>query len=192
MKRHIITACLYTVITAVLLGIAYPLAIMGIARLAFSTQASGELIQSNGVLIGSRLIGQSFTGPEYFHSRPSNAGNGYDATASSGSNLGPTSKALVQRITQSVSAETTAQPVPVDLVTASGSGLDPDISPAAAYYQVGRVSRSTGIPEDILRKLVEVHIVQRQFGLLGEPRVNVLELNLALHALSQQKTVPSR
>lgn len=192
MKRHIITACLYTVITAVLLGIAYPLAIMGIARLAFSAQASGELIQSNGVLIGSRLIGQSFTGPEYFHSRPSNAGNGYDATASSGSNLGPTSKALVQRITQSVSAETTAQPVPVDLVTASGSGLDPDISPAAAYYQVGRVSRSTGIPEDVLRKLVEVHIVQRQFGLLGEPRVNVLELNLALHALSQQKTVPSR
>jgi K+-transporting ATPase ATPase C chain len=192
MKRHIITACLYTLITAVLLGIAYPLAITGIARLAFSAQASGELIQSNGVLIGSRLIGQSFTGPEYFHSRPSNAGNGYDATASSGSNLGPTSKALVQRVAQSVSAETTAQPVPVDLVTASGSGLDPDISPAAAYYQVGRVSRSSGIREDVLRKLVEAHIVQRQFGLLGEPRVNVLELNLALHALSQQKAVPSR
>jgi len=192
MKRHIITACLYTLITAVLLGIAYPLAITGIARLAFSAQASGELIQSNGVLIGSRLIGQSFTGPEYFHSRPSNAGNGYDATASSGSNLGPTSKALVQRVAQSVSAETTAQPVPVDLVTASGSGLDPDISPAAAYYQVGCVSRSSGIPEDVLRKLVEAHIVQRQFGLLGEPRVNVLELNLALHALSQQKAVPSR
>jgi potassium-transporting ATPase KdpC subunit len=192
MKRHIITACLYTLITAVLLGIAYPLAITGIARLAFSAQASGELIQSNGVLIGSRLIGQSFTGPEYFHSRPSNAGNGYDATASSGSNLGPTSKALVQRVAQSVSAETTAQPVPVDLVTASGSGLDPDISPAAAYYQVGCVSRSSGIPEDVLRKLVEAHIVQRQFGLLGEPRVNVLELNLAVHALSQQKAVPSR
>jgi K+-transporting ATPase ATPase C chain len=192
MKRHIITACLYTLITAVLLGIAYPLAITGIARLAFPAQASGELIQTNGVLIGSRLIGQSFTGPEYFHSRPSNAGNGYDATASSGSNLGPTSKVLVQRVAQSVSAETTAQPVPVDLVTASGSGLDPDISPAAAYYQVARVSRSTGIPEDVLRKLVEAHITQRQFGLLGEPRVNVLELNLALHALSQQKTVPSR
>lgn len=192
MKRHIITACLYTLITAVLLGIAYPLAIMGIARLAFPAQTSGELVQTNGVLIGSRLIGQSFTGPEYFHSRPSNAGNGYDATASSGSNLGPTSKALVQRITQSVSAETTAQPVPVDLVTASGSGLDPDISPAAAYYQVGRVSRSNGIPEDALRKLVEAHIVQRQFGLLGEPRVNVLELNLALNALSQKKAAPSR
>jgi potassium-transporting ATPase KdpC subunit len=192
MKRHIITACLYTLITAVLLGIAYPLAIMGIARLAFSAQASGELIHKNGELIGSRLIGQSFTGPEYFHSRPSNAGNGYDATASSGSNLGPTSKALVQRVAQSVSAETTAQPVPVDLVTASGSGLDPDISPAAAYYQVGRVSHSSGIPEDALRKLVEAHIVQRQFGLLGESRVNVLELNLAVNALSQKKTVPSR
>jgi K+-transporting ATPase ATPase C chain len=192
MKRHIITACLYTLITAVLLGIAYPLAITGIARLALPAQASGELIQRNGVLIGSRLIGQSFTGPEYFHSRPSNAGNGYDASASSGSNLGPTSKALVQRITQSVSAETTAEPVPVDLVTASGSGLDPDISPAAAYYQVGRVSGSTGIPEDVLRNLVAAHITQRQFGLLGEPRVNVLELNLALSALSQKKTVPSR
>jgi K+-transporting ATPase ATPase C chain len=192
MKRHITTACLYTLITAVLLGIAYPLAITGIARLAFPAQASGELIQRNGVLIGSRLIGQSFTGPEYFHSRPSAAGNGYDASASSGSNLGPTSKALVQRITQSVSAETTAEPVPVDLVTASGSGLDPDISPAAAYYQVGRVSGSTGIPEDVLRNLVAAHITQRQFGLLGEPRVNVLELNLALSALSQKKTVPSR
>ncbi|MGB9415116.1 MAG: potassium-transporting ATPase subunit KdpC [Acidobacteriaceae bacterium] len=192
MKRHIITACLYTLITAVLLGIAYPLAIMGIARLAFPAQTSGELIQTNGVLIGSRLIGQSFTGPEYFHSRPSNAGNGYDATASSGSNLGPTSKALVQRVAQSVSTETTAQPVPVDLVTASGSGLDPDISPAAAYYQVGRVSGSTGIPEDVLRRLVAAHITQRQFGVLGEPRVNVLELNLALNALSQKKTVPSR
>jgi K+-transporting ATPase ATPase C chain len=192
MKRHIITACLYTLITAVLLGIAYPLAITGIARLALPAQASGELIQRNGVLIGSRLIGQSFTRPEYFHSRPSNAGNGYDASASSGSNLGPTSKALVQRIAQSVSAETTAEPVPVDLVTASGSGLDPDISPAAAYYQVGRVSGSTGIPEDVLRNLVAAHITQRQFGLLGEPRVNVLELNLALNALSGKKTVPSR
>ena len=192
MKRHIITACLYTLITAVFLGIAYPLAITGIAHAVFPSQASGELVQRNGVLIGSRLIGQPFTGPEYFHSRPSAAGNGYDASASSGSNLGPTSKTLVQRVAQSVSVETTAQPVPVDLVTASGSGLDPDISPAAAYYQVGRVSRSSGIPEEALRRLVEAHIAQRQFGLLGEPRVNVLELNLALHALSQQKTVPSR
>jgi potassium-transporting ATPase KdpC subunit len=187
MKRHIITACLYTAITAVLLGLAYPLVVTGIAHIAFPAQASGELVRKEGVLIGSRLIGQPFTGPGYFHSRPSAAGNGYDASASSGSNLGPTSNALVQRIAQSVSAETTTQPVPVDLVMASGSGLDPDISPAAAYYQVGRVSRSIGIPEDALRKLVAAHITQRQFGILGEPRVNVLELNLALSALTQKK-----
>lgn len=186
MKRHIITACLYTAITAVLLGIGYPLVITGIAHIAFPAQASGKLVWQNGVLIGSRLIGQPFTGPGYFHSRPSNAGSGYDASASSGSNLGPTSKTLVQRIAQSVSAEATTQPVPVDLVTASGSGLDPDISPAAAYYQVGRVSRSTGIPEDVLRKLVAAHITQRQFGVLGEPRVNVLELNLSLNTLTQK------
>jgi potassium-transporting ATPase KdpC subunit len=192
MKRHIITACLYTAITAVLLGLAYPLVITGIAHIAFPAQASGELVRKEGVLIGSRLIGQPFAGPGYFHSRPSAAGNGYDASASSGSNLGPTSKALVQRIAQSVSAETTTQPVPVDLVMASGSGLDPDISPAAAYYQVGRVSRSIGIPEDALRKLVAAHITQRQFGILGEPRVNVLELNLALSALTQKKPDTSR
>jgi potassium-transporting ATPase KdpC subunit len=192
MKRHIITACLYTAITAVLLGLAYPLVITGIAHIAFQAQASGELVRKEGVLIGSRLIGQPCTGPGYFHSRPSAAGNGYDASASSGSNLGPTSKALVQRIAQSVSAETTTQPVPVDLVMASGSGLDPDISPAAAYYQVGRVSRSIGIPEDALRKLVAAHIMQRQFGILGEPRVNVLELNLALNALGEKKPDTSR
>jgi potassium-transporting ATPase KdpC subunit len=187
MKQHIITACLYTVITAVLLGVAYPLAITGIAHVVFPAQASGEMVQKDGVLIGSRLIGQPFTGPGHFHSRPSAAGSGYDASASSGSNLGPTSKALVQRIAQSVAGEATTQPVPVDLVTASGSGLDPDISPEAAYYQVGRVSRSTGVSEDELRKLVTAHITQRQFGLLGEPRVNVLELNLALSALNQKE-----
>jgi potassium-transporting ATPase KdpC subunit len=192
MKRHIITACLYTAITAVLLGLAYPLVVTGIAHIAFPAQTSGELVRKDSVLIGSRLIGQPFTGPGYFHSRPSAAGNGYDASASSGSNLGPTSNALVQRIAQSVSAETTTQPVPVDLVMASGSGLDPDISPAAAYYQVGRVSRSIGIPEDALRKLVAAHIMQRQFGILGEPRVNVLELNLALNALGEKKPDTSR
>lgn len=192
MKRHIITACLYTAIMAVLLGIAYPLVITGIAHIAFPAQASGGLVRKDGVLIGSRLIGQPFAGPGYFHSRPSAAGNGYDASASSGSNLGPTSKVLVQRIAQSVSAEVTTQPVPVDLVTASGSGLDPDISPAAAYFQVRRVSRSAGIPDDALRKLVAAHVTQRQFGVLGEPRVNVLELNLALNALSQRKADASR
>ena len=188
MKRHLITACLYTAITAVLLGIVYPLVIMGISRLVFPAQASGEFVRRNGVLIGSRLIGQPFTGPAYFHSRPSLAGSGYDASASSGSNLGPTSSALVQRIAQAVSAEKTADPVPVDLVTASGSRLDPDISPAAAYYQVQRISGSTGVPEEMLRKLVAAHITQRQFGLLGEPRVNVLELNLALDSLSHKKS----
>jgi K+-transporting ATPase ATPase C chain len=187
MKRHLITACLYTAITAVLLGIAYPLAITGIARIAFPAQSSGELIGNSGVLIGSRLIGQPFTGADYFHSRPSAAGGGYDASASSGSNLAPTNKTLVQRVAQSVSAEAIAQPVPVDLVTASGSGLDPDISPAAAYYQVERVSRSTRIQEDTLRKLVAAHVTQRQFGVLGEPRVNVLELNLALNQLRKRE-----
>jgi potassium-transporting ATPase KdpC subunit len=188
MKRHLITACLYTAITAVLLGIVYPLVITGIAHLVFPAQASGEFVRRNGVLIGSRLIGQPFTGPAYFHSRPSAAGSGYDASASSGSNLGPTSSALVQRIAQAVTAEKTTDPVPVDLVTASGSGLDPDISPAAAYYQVQRISGSTGVPEEMLRKLVAAHITQRQFGLLGEPRVNVLELNLALDSLSRKKS----
>jgi K+-transporting ATPase ATPase C chain len=192
MKRHLITACLYTAITAVLLGIAYPLVITGIAQLAFPAQASGELMRQNGALIGSRLIGQPFTGPDYFHSRPSAAGAGYDASASSGSNLGPTSKALMQRIAQSVSAEKATGAVPIDLVTASGSGLDPDITPASAYYQINRVSRSTGIAGDTLRRLVAAHVVQRQFGVLGEPRVNVLELNLALNALKSQKPDASR
>jgi K+-transporting ATPase ATPase C chain len=187
MKRHIITACLYTAITAALLGIVYPLVITGIAHIAFPAQASGELVRRDGVLIGSRLIGQPFTGPSYFHSRPSAAGVGYDASASSGSNLGPTSKVLAQRIAQSVSAEATTRSIPVDLVTASGSGLDPDISPAAAFYQVNRVSSATGIPKDALRNLVAAHITKRQFGVLGEARVNVLELNLALDRLRERK-----
>jgi K+-transporting ATPase ATPase C chain len=187
MKRYLITACLYTAVTALLLGVVYPLAITGIAHLVFPAQASGQLVLRNGAAVGSRLIGQPFTGPRYFHSRPSAAGGGYDASASSGSNLAPTSKALVSRVTQSVSSETTKGPGPVDLVTASGSGLDPDISPAAAYYQVSRVSSTTGIPEEALRTMVAAHTTARQFGLLGEPRVNVLELNLALDALSSSK-----
>lgn len=146
--------------------------------------------KSRRSLIGSRLIGQPFTGSGYFHSRPSAAGGGYDAAASSGSNLGPTSKVLTQRIAQSVDSEKAVVPVPVDLVTASGSGLDPDISPAAASYQVGRVSRATGVAEDTLRGLVAAHIIERQFGLLGEPRVNVLELNLALNALRKKTSDP--
>ena len=185
MKRHVITALLYTAVTAVLLGIVYPLAITAIAHFVFPAKASGELLKQNGVLVGSRLMGQPFTGPGYFHSRPSLAGTGYDASASSGSNLAPTSKALVQRVQQSVSSETASGPVPVDLVTASGSGLDPDISPAAAYYQVQRVAAARHLPEDTVRHLVDTHITPRTLGLLGEPRVNSLELNLALNALTR-------
>lgn len=187
MKRHLVTAFLYTAITAVLLGIVYPLVITGIAHLAFPAQASGELIRHGDVLIGSRLIGQPFTGAGYFHSRPSAAGTGYDAGASSGSNLAPTSKSLIQRVAQSVSSEQGPGTVPVDLVTASGSGLDPDISPAAADYQVRRIAMARGLSEDAVRTLVEAHTTPRDLGLLGEPRVNVLKLNMALDALSQTK-----
>jgi potassium-transporting ATPase KdpC subunit len=179
MKKHIITACLYTVFTSVLLGLVYPLVIAGIARVAFHDKANGQLIVQNGEIIGSKLIGQAFTGPGYFHSRPSAAGTGYDASASSGSNLAPTSKALVDRVNASVSAEGGGS-VPVDLVTASGSGLDPDISPAAALYQVPRVARERRLSEGTVSELVMRQVEPRQFGLLGEPAVNVLGLNLAL------------
>jgi potassium-transporting ATPase KdpC subunit len=181
MKKHIITACLYTVITGVGLGLIYPLVITGLARVAFRDKADGQLIVQNGEVIGSKLIGQPFTGVGYFHSRPSAAGTGYDAANSSGSNLGPTSKALVDRVNASVGAEGAGGvPVPVDLVTASGSGLDPDISPAGALYQVSRVARERKFSEDSVRQLVMRQIRPRQFGLLGEPAVNVLGLNLAL------------
>jgi potassium-transporting ATPase KdpC subunit len=187
MKKHIITACLYTVITAVLLGIIYPLAVTGVARVLFPRQAAGEMLTRNGDVVGSRLIGQALTGAGYFHSRPSAAGTGYDAGASSGSNLGPTSKALIDRTDASVKAEQAGMPVPVDLVTASGSGLDPDITPAAATYQVARVAKERKLPQGVVNDLVQRHITQRQLGLLGEPRVNVLELNLALDALDGKR-----
>jgi K+-transporting ATPase ATPase C chain len=180
MKKNVITACLYTAITAILLGVIYPLLIAGISRLAFHSQADGELIVKNGDLIGSRLIGQSFTGAGFFHSRPSAAGTGYDASGSSGTNLAPTSKALSDRVATSVATEGTGSAVPVDLVTTSGSGLDPDITPAAALYQVSRIAHERNLSEDSVRELVLEHVAPRQFGLLGEPRVNVLELNLAL------------
>lgn len=179
MKKNIITACLYTVITGVLLGLVYPLLIAVVAKAVFRDKANGQLIVQNGEVIGSKLIGQAFTGPGYFHSRPSAAGTGYDASNSSGSNLGPTSKALVDRVNASVSAEGGGT-VPVDLVTASASGLDPDISPAAALYQVSRVARERKLSDDKVRQLVMQQIEPRQFGLLGEPVVNVLGLNLAL------------
>ena len=186
MKKHLVTACLYTLVTAVVLGVFYPLAIAGIAHVLFRKQAEGQLIVRKGQVIGSRLLGQPFTGPGYFHSRPSAAGTGYDASASSGSNLGPTNKALIDRVDASVKAEGNGSSVPGDLVTASGSGLDPDLTPAAALYQVPRVARERGQSEDALRALVQQHITPRQFGLLGEPRVNLLELNLALGAAGQQ------
>lgn len=183
MKRHIITACLYTLITAVVLGVIYPLAITGLAHVLFRDKADGSLITRNGELIGSRLIGQPFTGPGYFHSRPSSAGIGYDASSSSGSNLGPTNKNLIDRVNSSVQTEAVDNnSVPIDLVTASGSGLDPDITPAAALYQVPRVARERHVSQDSLRQLVATHTTPRQFGLFGESRVNVVELNLDLQS----------
>lgn len=181
MKKHIVTACLYTLITAVLLGVVYPALITVVAHLTMHDKADGQLLHnSKGEVTGSALLGQAFTGPGYFHSRPSNAGAGYDAANSSGSNLGPTNKALVDRVDASVKAEASQGPVPVDLVTASGSGLDPDITVAAALYQIPRVAAERHLAAAQLQQLVEAHITPRQFGLLGEPRVNVLQLNLDL------------
>jgi K+-transporting ATPase ATPase C chain len=187
MKKHILTSLLYTVVTAVLLGVVYPLAVTGLAHLFFAKQAEGSLIKKDGVLIGSQLIGQSFSGPTYFWSRPSAAGNGYDASNSGGSNYAPTNAALVTRVAgtvQTLNPKGTNGAVPIDLATASASGLDPDISPAAAYYQVPRVAAERHVSEDAMRSLVSSHVTQRQFGLLGEPRVNVLQLNLDLDKMA--------
>ncbi len=182
MKKHVLTATLYTIVTALILGIGYPLLITAIAHAAFPKQAEGQLITApNGTLIGSHLIGQPFTGPGYFHSRPSAAGTGYDASSSGGSNLAPTNKTLVDRV--NTASASNQNPIPVDLVTTSASGLDPDITPAAAAYQIARVAQERHLPEATVRQLVATHTTPRQFGLLGEPRVNVLDLNLALTQL---------
>jgi len=173
----------FTLITAVALGLVYPMVTTGIAHLLWRDKADGQMIIRQGHVIGSAIIGQSFASDSYFHSRPSAAGNGYDAANSSGSNYAPSNKKLVDRIEGDVAAYQKSAPgqaVPIDLVTTSGSGLDPDITPAAALYQVHRVAEARHMSDDAVRRLVMSHIEGRQFGILGEPRVNVLELNLAL------------
>lgn len=185
--RTLNIAIRYTLVTALLLGIAYPLLITGIAQLTMPDKANGQLVMRNGKVIGSAIIGQSFTSDRYFHSRPSAAGSGYDATASGGTAYGPGNQKLIDRIASDVAAYQKQNPgksVPIGLVTASGSGLDPDISPHAAFYQVPHVATARHLPEAVVRNLVQSHIEGRQFGVFGEPRVNVLKLNLALDAAS--------
>lgn len=184
MWRHTVVAVKLMLLTLLLLGVIYPLLITGVAQVVFPKQANGSLIKVNNRVVGSELIGQQFTRPEYFHPRPSAAG--YDATASGGSNLGPTSRALAGRVKQEIARLMKDNPnlkpgaIPADMVTASASGLDPDISLANAYAQVVRVAKARHMSEDSVRRLVELNLTDRQFGLLGEPRVNVLRLNLAL------------
>ena len=183
MKKNLLISVLMTIVTTILLGIIYPLVVTGLAQLFFKDKANGQLIVQDGQVVGSRIIGQAFTSPAYFHSRPSAAGNGYDAANSNGSQLGPTNHALMDRVKADVAtnqADHPGQPVPIDLVTASASGLDPDISPAAAEFQVKRVATQRGATEDQIRQVVQQHLQPRQLGFLGEPRVNVLELNLDL------------
>ena len=185
MKKNLQIAVLMTVATTVILGIVYPLAVTALAQVLFHDKANGQLIVQNGKAVGSKIIGQAFTGPGYFHSRPSAAGNGYDAANSSASNFGPTNQKLLDRVAGDVArlqAENPGKPVPADLVTSSGSGLDPDISPAGAEFQVPRIASERKASQDDIRDLVRQYTLSRQFGFLGEPRVNVLELNLALDA----------
>ena len=182
------TSIRFTIVTTLLVGLGYPLLVTGIAGAIFPRKAAGSLILKDGQVIGSELLAQSFTSDKYFHPRPSAAGNGYDATASGGSNLAPSNKALIDRIQGSIdklSAENPGKPVPIDLVTMSGSGLDPDVTPDAAYFQAPRVAKARGISEDRMRELIDQHISGRQLGFLGEPRVNVLDLNLDLDKLGK-------
>jgi potassium-transporting ATPase KdpC subunit len=182
--KQIYPAVAITVVLTVLLGVIYPLVVTGLAQAIFPDKAAGSLIEKNGKVIGSRLIGQPFSGEGYFHSRPSAAGQGYDGVSSGGTNLGPTSKKLIEEqvgvVAKARREENPGLPIPVDLVTSSASGLDPDITPAAAEFQLPRVARARQTSQDQVRRLVREHTEGRQFGVLGEVRVNVLELNLAL------------
>ena len=190
MKKQLVVALLFTLVTTLIFGIIYPLLVTLIAQVAFPERANGSLIVKNGEIIGSRLIGQRFSSDKYFHSRPSSAGNGYDPMASSGSNLGPTNQLLISRVRDDVAKLQQERPgaaIPTDLVTASGSGLDPDISPASAEFQIPRVAKARGISSDELRAVVARHTQGRQYGIFGEPRVNVLELNLDLDKTASQE-----
>lgn len=191
LKKNLITSVLMTIVTTVLLGIIYPLVVTALAQTLFHDKANGQLIVKNGKVAGSRIIGQPFGTDPYFHSRPSAAGNGYDAANSSASNLGPTNRTLIDRVNASVAqlkADNPQTPVPIDLVTTSGSGLDPHITPAAAEFQVPRIAKARGMSEDEVRALIAKHTEGRTLGFLGEPRVNVLELNLELDDLTPRKT----
>jgi len=185
------TSIRFTLFATLVCGLLYPLLVTGIAGILFPHQASGSLILQNGQVIGSELLAQSFTSDRYFHPRPSAAGSGYDATSSGGSNLAQSNAKLVQRIQGDIdklAAQNPGKPVPIDLVTTSGSGLDPDITPDAAFYQAERVAKARGLTEGQVRQLIQQHIAGRQFGLLGEPRVNVLALNLDLDHLGKKVT----
>lgn len=186
MKKELILALRFTLVTTLVFGVIYPLAVTGLSTMLFPRQAAGSLIEKNGRVVGSKLIGQAFTSDKYFHSRPSAAGTGYDASASSASNLAPTNQALVDRVKSDVSKlqqENPGAPIPADLVTSSGSGLDPEISPAAADFQIPRVAKARGLSADSVKALVTRHTQARTWGIFGEPRVNVLELNLELDSL---------
>jgi K+-transporting ATPase ATPase C chain len=187
MKKNLLISVLMTLVTTVLLGLVYPLVVTGLAQVLFPEKANGQLVRRNGSVVGSHIIAQPFVGASYFHPRPSAAGaNGYDASNSGGSNLGPTNQKLIDRVNADVAsaqAENPGEPVPVDLVTTSASGFDPHITPAAAVFQVPRIAKARGMSEKEVRDLVARNIQGRQWGFFGEPRVSVLELNLALDSL---------